>query len=40
MNKYIIYKNTDDTIPTLLKTKGVVIWDKGIVYGVVKPKQR
>jgi hypothetical protein len=40
MNKYIIYKNTDDITPVLLKTKGVVIWDKGIVYGVVKPKQK
>ena len=39
MSKYIIYKNTGDIIPIKLKTKGVVIWDKGIVYGVVKPKQ-
>ena len=38
MSKYTIYKNTDDIIPVTLKTKGVVIWDKGIIYGIVKPK--
>ena len=38
MSKYVVYK-TIDKLPLKLKTKGKVVWDKGIVYGI-KPKQR
>lgn len=39
MSKYIVYKPKDNPT-TILKTKGKVIWDKGIIYGIKKPKQR
>lgn len=39
MSKYVVYKPTDK-LTTKLKTKGKVIWDKGIVYEITKPKQR
>ena len=39
MSKYVVYKSIDK-LPIKLKTKGKVIWDKGIVYGIKKQKQR
>ena len=39
MNKYIVYKSKDNP-PIILKIKGCILWGKGIIYGVIKPKQR
>lgn len=39
MSKYIVYKPKDNPT-TILKIKGYTLWDKGIVYGVTKPKQK
>jgi len=40
MRKYIVYKDPFPNNITVLKTKGKVIWDKGIAYEITKPKQR
>ena len=38
MKKYIVYKDPFPNVKVALKTKGKVIWDKGIAYGINKPK--
>ena len=39
MRKSVVYKSINK-LPIKLKTKGKMIWDKGIIYGINKPKQR